>query len=320
MKPTLFFSALAILVLNAASPARAGEWSSGGGDPLETYFEEGRLQAADIVSRLTYTSFPDDAANTQATQWLKKHKDRLAEELREMKFSWKTLSQPKCAWTGYAPFAPVEISFPSCRGTVSSKQEAGKLLIHEAVHHFGVEDHGFATRVAILAYQAWENLLLKEIPFCNEKDTKANILATQLLGSWKYNAEIDAALGGDVPFPIDYDPTQTVWHFKKDLEAVKLFPGIGRCAYLAGWASVTVRKNGQLKHLRSPFVLSEWRGNPTVFIDEDTDADGTDFVTDLHPLFMMIAKGSLPENDIPFQGGDNNNQRLYAFRRLPVSQ
>ncbi len=90
---------------------------------------------------------------------------------------------------------------------------------------------------------------------------------------------------------------------------------------LTEWTALIVKdkKTGVLKELKSPFVVAEWKGNPTVFVDEDTDEDGTDLVTDRHPLFMMIAKGSAPENDILFQGGDNNNQRLYAFRRAAES-
>jgi hypothetical protein len=257
-----------------------------------------------------------DASLEDARKWLVTNRTTLAAELTTLKIKWTPEARAKCAWTEYRAGAPVELSFPACRGVISSKQEAGKLLIHEAAHHLGVEDHEFATRLGIVAYMAWENMLLNEVSFCDEASIKNNILASRLPGSWKYDAELDRILGN---YEGDYDPTKTEFHFSVDPTATQLFPGIGRCVFLAGWMHVQFVKKGQLRTLRSPYVVSEWKGNPTVFHDEDHDRDGTDVVTDLHANFMLIARGEKPENDLLFQGGDNNNQRLYALRRMPVT-
>jgi hypothetical protein len=257
-----------------------------------------------------------DASLEDARKWLVTNRTTLAAELTTLKIKWTPEARAKCAWTEYRAGAPVELSFPACRGVISSKQEAGKLLIHEAAHHLGVEDHEFATRLGIVAYMAWENMLLNEVSFCDEASIKNNILASRLPGSWKYDAELDRILGN---YEGDYDPTKTEFHFSVDPTATQLFPGIGRCVFLAGWMHVQFVKKGQLRTLRSPYVVSEWKGNPTVFHDEDHDLDGTDVVTDLHANFMLIARGEKPENDLLFQGGDNNNQRLYALRRMPVT-
>lgn len=148
------------------------------------------------------------------------------------------------------------------------------------------------------------------IPLCKSPD---NIVSSTLIGIWNEDIELTKRLAnsteGEVPL---HEMT-----FTEDDEVTKLFGFLGKmgkCAYLAGHMTVIATKDGEKKTFSSPFILSESLGNPTIFFDEKPQQD-TEHISDLHSLFVMVAKSTNSSKDILFVGGDGNNEDMRALRK-----
>ena len=137
----------ALTALTLVASCGGGGSGSSGGDLVRGYFLMAKDHGSEAVlnstskQRLGLTSKVVD-------DWVEKNKSRLAEEVRLSKQIWTEQETPTCARTERSPKADILFSIPSCRKVVTTKDHAAFVLIHEAVHHFGVEDETFADQVA----------------------------------------------------------------------------------------------------------------------------------------------------------------------------
>ncbi|MBI1860288.1 MAG: metallopeptidase family protein [Deltaproteobacteria bacterium] len=62
--------------------------------------------------------------------------------------TWIETATAACAHTDLTARAPITLSYVTCRDTAAVRKDIWKVLIHESVHHLGVDDESFADAVA----------------------------------------------------------------------------------------------------------------------------------------------------------------------------
>jgi|GEM_PF-3187361 len=256
----------AALCLATGGPARASEggWTSGGGDPLRILFEEGQLLASEILLKTEDLAFPANITPDVAA-WVMSRRQELAQDIRASTLEWTIdpiEDQPTCALTEFRRSAPIKLSLLSCRG-ISSKEEAAKLLIHEATHHLGNQDETLADRVAVAVFATWGSQLNSDIATCptpRDKDHPMVQMIRDLPGLWHRNREVSDELG------IDRDSAEGprgYVHFTQDPRVLAQFQKrpTGHCAFSAGVFKVFNRRGTY----EAPYVAAEVDGRPTLF-------------------------------------------------------
>ncbi len=150
--------------------------------------------------------------------------------------------------------------------------------------------------------------------------TDQNIVASSLIGTWVLANEVDEMLSTGKS---DLGDEGTVI-FTEDNNSLQYFDLLERtgtpCAYLSGVVQLSHRIVGtdgkeRTVNFQSPFVLTVVSGNPSIWFDERGFDKNLNRIKDLHRGFIMLAKGENKSKDLLFRGGDNNNQRMYAFKR-----
>jgi hypothetical protein len=144
---------LGLFVFLAAAPLHAGNENGNGGDPLRDLFSDGRSHAAARVLSLLPCSFRADTA-AETRRWVIEHKEALARDILSSRHTWVTDTQSTCAYTHTVSQADITLSFQVCGERVKSIVDAGRMLLHESVHHFGISDEAFADEVAAAVYLA----------------------------------------------------------------------------------------------------------------------------------------------------------------------
>ncbi len=140
----------------AATPALAGRGVGNGGDGIMLLFAKAREHAANVTLRLQDRSLPL-ALNASLRDWLLAHHRELAADIAVSEHQRLEESEPTCAFTQHTAAAAIQLSMPTCNLRIQSFDDAGELLVHESVHHLGVEDESFADSVALAVYDAWRN-------------------------------------------------------------------------------------------------------------------------------------------------------------------
>lgn len=292
---------LATFLVTLTSPFRAqammdgGGWSGGGGDPLRFYFEDGQKLAATILSRYSPEPAAASATQTPAALWLASHYQAMQTDIMATQQNWVEVAETTCAYTQYSRSSSVRLSFKSCR-SISSREEAARLLIHESVHHFGIHDESLADQVATAAIAAWQDLKLRQIPLCAGN---SNIITDRLPGKWKPDAPLNLRLGsGSKMASVEFIPDNSV---------LPGLPGIGRCAQMGGYIIFTQLQDGT--SIKAPFVLPEWKGNAEYLVFDPA-----------HPtqppvrFFVNIAKAQATADDVLLMGEDEGAISI-AFSR-----
>lgn len=144
------------LALTLCSTISWGQGGTGtwGGDAVRILFEEAK-QAT--VTRLTNLSPEGFSSSTEpnVAEFVSRNLIAMAEDLQRSQLKWHESPATTCAWTTLSHGAQLHLSLPTCRQSVGGNSElAGKTLIHEIVHHFGVTDESFADAVAIAVFSA----------------------------------------------------------------------------------------------------------------------------------------------------------------------
>lgn len=293
---------LMLLGFLATTSAFAGDKSSGGGDPLRFDFAEGKTQAIFILDNLSEESF-DSTTSPEVRKYLLEYRGKLSADLAKSPLDWNAPeSQATCAHTEFRQNAKVELSFSKCRARIYSKEDAGKVLIHEASHHWGVEDETFADDVALAAYQAWENKKLSAIPFCQGQE----MVADALPGLWQVNNAISRHLPGGVPTKFENI------RITNDPKVIEKIGGIGRCAFLAGILSV--EKNGKVTWGPFPYVLTEFQGQ-LVLMSFKARGDGT-YSSETNRITFLTERAQKPKA-ILLVGGDHDDEAVTAYEKVP---
>lgn len=310
MKLEKIYLALLWVTALGAIPAFAGN-ISGGGDPRRFYFEDGQKQAARVLEEIDARSF-DTAIDPEVRDWILRERGRLVSDLNKTILIWleDPNSQDTCARTEYAEAAIINLSFGKCN-VISSKEEAGKLLVHETVHHLGIRDELFADRVAMAAYAAWENKMLTSIPMCDpdsggdSNDPRGNMIAPRLEGEWIPDPALTKRLVGE-GYGIG------LLSFKKDLSVLDRLPGFGGCAVTAGVMRIVVPRHKEDRTYQ--FVLTMRRGSPIIrYYREVTNPEGKQF--NLEWFYVTLTRAKNTKDDILFMGGDTLQESFTAFGR-----
>lgn len=151
MKTSLILSMLCMSTLSWAGVDRGN-----GGDPLRFDFETGRQQLIQRISAIQPCSFSANVSE-DVRQWISNNKTQLVADIKASQHVWITDAQSTCAFTQITANADIIFSFEACRPGIHDAYDAGKLLAHETVHHFGISEESFADRVAEAIYSAGSN-------------------------------------------------------------------------------------------------------------------------------------------------------------------
>lgn len=120
---------------------------SSGGDGIRAVFLDARDLAVDSVTK------SDSENRTKLTtevvsQWVEENQKALALDIQLSRHVWTEQAQATCGVTSRSSRADISLSIPSCHDDGNDKARAAFLLVHESVHHFGIEDEFFADQVA----------------------------------------------------------------------------------------------------------------------------------------------------------------------------
>jgi hypothetical protein len=292
--------AIYLLMFSGTTFADEGGISGGGGDPLRFYFLRGR-EIAEAETRNASDQLLGMAHHHEGANWIKLHREELADEIDALRLSWGNPDAIQCAFTEYQPGAVVRLSFKNCR-TVSTAEEAGKILIHEAAHHLGIVDHALADEIALAVTEAWERAKVLSVPFCPSTE---NYMATLIPGSWVVDRPLLSRL-----YSTQEDLSQAKIVFREDATVAKIFPPLGRCAVAAGY--LTLSGFGNRRSVTLPAVLVEMDMNVSLVWFEGPNDDGS---PDLESSIMNGARAEDTANDLLFMGGDFNEPGTIPFKR-----
>lgn len=124
------------------------------GDPLRTFFSEARVMAEDRVRSLKLCEMKS-STNEAKAKWLVSVKEKLADDIKNSKHVWLSDFQGSCAFTQFdQKNAPVYLSYPECRSIDGDHKAAMELLIHESLHHIGIEQEVEAELYAAMVMDA----------------------------------------------------------------------------------------------------------------------------------------------------------------------
>lgn len=137
-----------------AAEATAGQ-RVGNGDALRLIFASAKDHASHLVLKMREQAMLPNMRD-DVKDWLLQNKDALAGDIVASPHEWSLDPAATCAETVIGtPAAPISLSYPTCANRIYSLDDAGQLLVHESVHHFGITDEAFADAVAIAVYGAW---------------------------------------------------------------------------------------------------------------------------------------------------------------------
>ncbi len=143
----VFKLSLFILALNSQVLAAGGDSVGNGGDGISQVFEDARLKAVKLLERLDPCSTPVETKR-EVKEWLLAHRLEIIEDVKNSQHIWKlTDAKQTCAWTKSERNNDILFSTKSCREKIYDIETAAALLIHESVHHLGVESDAFAKDV-----------------------------------------------------------------------------------------------------------------------------------------------------------------------------
>lgn len=307
MKAFATIGLVAVLSISSAWAGGEGDgggWTSGGGDPLRFYFTEGRGVAADMVQR-----FAQAAQGTRAdvAAWILANREALCADILASPHEWVTESQVTCGLTTFSRDIEIKLSATSCR-SVSTNEEAAKLLIHESIHHFGIKDEEFADAAAIAVAASWEEAKLRSVPRCTQAPDS---LAESLPGSWRVDLPLTKKLGGGHAHGMKGLVT-----FTRDDANLSKFQGFGHCAWLTG---IMRLENGH--GVQSwPYVVIDWRGRAQlVTLEASHESDGHDHLPGLrkglHHWSVDLTRAQDRQNDLLFLGNSHADFSRTAFGR-----
>ncbi|HEY8269772.1 MAG TPA: hypothetical protein VIG33_02710 [Pseudobdellovibrionaceae bacterium] len=139
-------------VLSVSMAFASGTTVGNGGDEIRFTFEDARIEAIRIINNIKECSF-DSTTSADVRSWILNNSMALASDIQNSAHQWTNEDRPTCAWTQLSARSEIVLSYPSCALNMST-QKAAQLLIHESVHHFGINNESFADAVAVALNQA----------------------------------------------------------------------------------------------------------------------------------------------------------------------
>lgn len=153
---------------------------------------------------------------------------------------------------------------------------------------------------------------------------KENVVASELLGKWVYDAELTGRIaGGEAPerdeflhFTENEDSSKRIIKQmgvmlekleKSESESDKV-PRLKRACQTIYLAGKVEYGSGDSK-MTADFALTTLHGNPKVMVYEPEEDD-------FESVYVMLARDEKGDNDVLFLGGDFNNETFRAFRKV----
>lgn len=151
MTTKILMATLTLLLVTTAAEARMGV---GNGDGIKLAFAKAREHAAFITLRINDRSLAKNL-DLSLRNWILANNQELAADIAKTKHKWIDTATAACATTHLTTGAEIELSYPTCRQSLNSSEDAGMLLVHESVHHLDIADESFADAVALAIYGSW---------------------------------------------------------------------------------------------------------------------------------------------------------------------
>lgn len=132
---------------------------------MRLLFEQARVKAVSSLERMAEADLKqinDDSIR----EWLKENRFNLSGDVRKSKHIWLdsfkeldgSIQDKNCAVTTLAKAADIYFSRNDCADVDNIGVLAAELLIHESVHHLGIEDEHTADKVATAVFHVWHSL------------------------------------------------------------------------------------------------------------------------------------------------------------------
>jgi hypothetical protein len=146
---TLFIAMAPLFVASCGQKEAGGGEGSGssGGDYIRSVFIEAKQRSVEAVYIADLALLEEETSDVVA-KWIEQKKSDLVEDIATSKHVWVKEEMATCAETKRESKANIKLSFPSCKGTTDTVDKAAFVIIHESVHHFGIDDEDFADQVA----------------------------------------------------------------------------------------------------------------------------------------------------------------------------
>lgn len=292
-----------------------GGWTSGGGDPLRFYFTEGREVALEALDGFKNENLTQNVA-ADARNFLQSNLLALKSEVEKSPFDFTVSAQSTCGLTTFERGAKITFSTENCR-SISSNEEAAKMILHESVHHFGVKDESLADAIAIAVIGAYENLKVKEVPFC--KSNEQSQMLERLAGIWLPDPKLTQKLGGNWS-----ESPRGRLQFSPKKDFIKEFKGVGKCALQAGELKVENRR-GQFV---TPYIVVSNGGSLVVITAKNAERPGggprqpparprkrIPLRPEQRSFYFNLTRAKLPSNDILFVGDEDDTEASSAFNK-----
>ena len=197
---------------------------SSGGDGIRAVFLDARDLAVDSVTK------SDSENRTKLTtevvsQWVEENQKALALDIQLSRHVWTEQAQATCGVTSRSSRADISLSIPSCHDDGNDKARAAFLLVHESVHHFGIEDEFFADQVArsVISVQKGDDSSKRgsfDLPTPPRKDVEFNNRKATALD--QYNCHYQ---GVDHEVQLDHRPDVQIKYFDGS-RWINLYDGI----------------------------------------------------------------------------------------------
>lgn len=150
---------LLCLTVNLVHADVTGDTGGNSGDAIRLIFVKGKKHASNVVANINLDKMPIET-DKKVKRFIEDNRYGLANDILRSAHDWKEQELPTCAHTLPQTESPITLSFQTCIKTINTPLQAGQLLIHESVHHFGVTEEAFADAVALAVYNTWEKSLV----------------------------------------------------------------------------------------------------------------------------------------------------------------
>lgn len=171
------------------APQPRGNTVGNGGDFLESLFEQGRIYAINILTRVRREGFPsflNGYLKAGEIDWMFGHQNKIAEEVARSRFHWtlddlfpETLKEWKCpkeacACTPPPPAMDTYFSRIHCNGK-RNRSEVGAIITQTTLHRFEEvgDNEDKAYRIATAFFSIWTNMGHSDNPHWEIMNDKA---------------------------------------------------------------------------------------------------------------------------------------------------
>ncbi len=149
MRPLLFSTLL--LIACEKTIVLPGNEGPHGGDGVQVTFKTAQRSVVQKLRDLR-SCYLRTGVENEIQEWIMSHRGDLISDIQSSQHEWRQNLGGSCARTDLARNSSIQFSYSSCQNV--TPEEAFLILVHESVHHFGIESEDFPTEVATEIWQA----------------------------------------------------------------------------------------------------------------------------------------------------------------------